>query len=139
MKVASKIVFGLGLFTFVAAAIYGGTAHERTGAVLLLIVSIALFYIGLVAKGAAREAEDLEPEQQVSALQEQPEEEEEIGPTIWPFAFSLAAVGIVLGMVVARWLLVVGVVVFAASVVGWFRDIRRQHTPPDGGHVTAPR
>ncbi len=139
MKVVSKIAFGLGLFIFAAGAVYGVTAHERTGAVLLLIVSIAFFYIGLAARGAAREGEDLEPEQQASALEEKQEEEEEIGPTIWPFAFSLAAVGIVLGLVVARWLLVVGGIVFAASVVGWFRDIRRQHAPPEGGHVTAPR
>ena len=50
-----------------------------------------------------------------------------VGPTIWPFVFSLAAAVLVLGIVVARWLLVAGSVVFVASALGWFVDVRRQN------------
>ncbi len=52
---------------------------------------------------------------------------EHVGPTIWPFAFSLAAIGFVLGIVVARWLLIAGAALFVASAAGWFVDVRRQH------------
>jgi len=53
--------------------------------------------------------------------------EENIAPTIWPFGFSLAAVALLLGLVLVRWLLIAGALMFIASAAGWFTDVRRQH------------
>jgi hypothetical protein len=46
--------------------------------------------------------------------------------------FSLAAVGLALGAIVSRWLIVVGGVLFIAAGVGWFMDVGRQWG--HGGH-----
>jgi len=109
------------------------TAHERTGSTLLVILSICLFYIALVARGGAR-ADDAG--EALSPAPEEAEAEAIIAPTIWPFAFSLAAMGLVLGVVVARWLLVVGGALFLACAAGWYRDIRGQHAHRSGpGHA----
>lgn len=139
MKVASRITFGLGLFLFVDSLIYFFTAYERTGAALLFIVSLALFYLTLVTRGAAKGAEELSEEETPSASEEKAEEEAVVGPTIWPFGFSVAAIGLVLGVVLSHWLLVLGGIFFAASALGWFTDIRRQHAHMDHGDPAAHR
>ncbi|HCO04194.1 MAG TPA: hypothetical protein DIT48_12685 [Actinobacteria bacterium] len=128
MKITSRVAFGLGLFVLTAGAVYGLTAHERTGATLLLILAIGFGYLGLVMRGAARAGDE-----SASAPEGSVHEEEVVGPTIWPFGFSVAAVGLVLGVVVNRWLLIVGGVAFAVCCLGWFKDIRRQHAPASGG------
>ena len=131
MKVVSRVAFFLSVFLLGDAGVYWFTAHEPTGASLLLIASIAFGYISLITRGASRRAERVSGSQQPAGLQQAEEEEEEhILPTIWPFGFSLAAVALVLGVVVQRWLLVVGGLLFAASAVGWFNDVRHQHVHP---------
>jgi hypothetical protein len=51
-----------------------------------------------------------------------------VHPTIWPFAFSIAALALVVGAVVATRVLVpLGLAVFAAAAVGWFAEVRRAH------------
>jgi hypothetical protein len=115
------VAASLGLFVLVAGLILWFTAHERTGATLLVILSIGLFYIARVTRGGAHPAEEgTSAASEVGA-------EEAVAPTIWPFGFSVAAVGLVLGVVVARWLLVVGGALVVACGAGWYRDIRRQH------------
>jgi small-conductance mechanosensitive channel len=51
-----------------------------------------------------------------------------VGPTIWPFVFSIAAIILAFGIALTRWLLPVGGVLFVAAAVGWFLDIRGQTT-----------
>jgi len=136
VRIISRVAFGLGLFVLVAGLVLWFTAHERTGSTLLVILSLGLFYISLVARRGA--GGDGDASEAISPATEQAEEGEEatIAPTIWPFAFSLAAVGLVLGVVVARWLLVVGGVMFLACATGWYGDIRRQHAHrPEPGHA----
>jgi hypothetical protein len=60
------------------------------------------------------------------------EAEAHVAPTIWPFGFSIAAVLLALGLVVSRWLLAVGGVLFLLAAVGWFRDVARQHQHAGG-------
>ena len=49
-----------------------------------------------------------------------------VPPTIWPFAFSLAALALVVGAVIATRVLVpLGLALFAAAAAGWFADVRR--------------
>jgi len=51
-----------------------------------------------------------------------------VPPTIWPFAFSIAALALVVGAVVATRILVpLGLALFVAAAIGWFADVRRTH------------
>ena len=49
-----------------------------------------------------------------------------MGPTIWPFVFSLGAIALALGAIIGPWLLAIGGVVSAIAAVGWFVDVGRQ-------------
>ncbi len=126
MRVAALVVFRLAAFLAAAGLVYAVTSHEPAGGSLVLVAAICFAYVGLILRAAVRGAG---PEaQEADAAEDGAEAEmEHVGPTIWPFAFSLAAIGFVLGLVVARWLLVAGAAMFVASAVGWFVDVRRQH------------
>jgi hypothetical protein len=125
VKVTSVVGFALAAFLLAAGGIFYFTSHEATGGLLLTIAAVGSAYVGLVARSAARRAEGGEPAEPVD---EQGEAEETINPTIWPLVISLAALGIVLGVVLAKWLLILGILLFLLSGVGWFNDIRRQHS-----------
>jgi Cytochrome c oxidase subunit IV len=119
------------VFLLGAAGVFWFTAHEPTGATLLLVTSIGFGYVSLVLRGAARRAERLAGGRQKAAIEQaEVEVEENIAPTIWPFGFSIAALTLLLGAVLVHWLFVVGAVLFVASAAGWFNDIRRQHAHP---------
>ena len=132
MKVGSRVAFSLSVFLLVTAGVYWFTAYEPIGGSLLAVGAVGFTYIGLVSRAAARRAERVEASEQPLVTEEKAEVEEHITPTIWPFMFSVAALGIVLGVVVARWLLILGGLVFVASAAGWFNDIRRQHAHVEG-------
>jgi len=74
----------------------------------------------------ARRAE-LSEEEGAAHTEEAAPELDHVGPSIWPFGYSVAAVVLASGLVVARWLVAVGAVLFLTATVGWFVDIRRQH------------
>ena len=124
MKVVSTVVLRLAVFLAAAGLVYAVTAREPAGSSLILVGAAAFAYVGLILRAAAREA---------GGQADEPAEPEHVGPTIWPFVFSIAAIGLVLGVVVARWLLILGSAVFVASAIGWAVDVRRQHA---GGHGT---
>lgn len=134
MKPVSRVAFALSAFLLVAAAVYWLTAYEDQGATYLLITGVAFGYVGLVARGAARHAERADPEVQPTAVEEQEAEEEQVLPTAWPLAFSLGAILLVLAVVVARWIVILAVIAFAAAALGWMRDVRQQHAGADAGH-----
>jgi len=119
MKVVSTVVLRLALFMAAAGLVYAVTAREPAGSSLILLGAAAFAYVGLILRAASRGAG--------GQADEYPAEPEHIGPTIWPFAFSIAAIGLVLGVVVARWLLVLGSAAFVASAIGWAVDVRHQH------------
>jgi hypothetical protein len=133
MKVGGAVAFALSAFLLVTAGVYWFTAYEPIGGSLLAIGAVGFAYIGTVSRAAARRAARVEQPDQTLATEEEAEAEEHVTPTIWPFMFSIAAVGIVLGVVVAKWLLILGGVVFVASAAGWFNDIRRQHAHAEEG------
>jgi len=136
VKITARVALGLSAFLLAAGLVYAFTSFERQGTVQLLVTTAAFGYVGFILWGAARKAERVPAEETPSALHEQGIEEDVVAATIWPFGFSLAAIGIVLGVVVAHWLLIVGGVLFAASVLGWMREVRRQHGST--GHHAAP-
>jgi hypothetical protein len=126
VRLSIRLLFGLSGYLLLAAAVYllisyGGASRDLAGPALMGIAAVAFGYVGLVLRAAARRADRAAAEPQATTLVHVP-------PTIWPFAFSIAALALVIGAVVATKILVpLGLAVFAAAAVGWFADVRRAH------------
>jgi hypothetical protein len=117
MKPLSRICLGLAIFLAVTGTVYGLTSHEPAGTMLLAVAAITFGFLALVLRSAARRA----PEE------ESAEEELHIGPTIWPLGFALSGAVIAIGVIVAPWIVVVGVLGFAVCAWGWLREVTRSH------------
>jgi hypothetical protein len=132
MRLATRILFGLSGFLLLAAAVYWtmsytGTAQNRdpAGPALLAVAAVGFGYTGLVLWTAARRA-DREAAAEHAAPGAEHETVAHVPPTIWPFGFSVAALALVVGAVVATKVLVpLGLALFAAAAAGWFADVRR--------------
>ncbi len=125
MRPMARTMVWLAVFLLVDSAVYMATSYEWTGGLLIASTAIAFAYVALVLRGAVRRAAneaEAAPSEQVGAV-----ELDHVGPTIWPAGFAVAAMILVSGAVVARWLLIPGGIVFVAAAVGWARDIRHQH------------
>jgi hypothetical protein len=125
MRVAMRLAFAFAAFLLVAGVVYYVSSQEWRGSVMLLVLAISFLYVGLVFRGAVRRAS--------AAGTPQPTTEEElepvVGPTIWPFVISVAAILVVVGVVVVRWVLIPGAILLIGSAAGWFGDIRQQWRP----------
>ena len=121
MKPLSRICLGLAIFLAVTGTVYGLTSHEPAGTMLLLVAALTFLFLFLVLRSAAQRSPEEEPE----------EEELEIGPTIWPFGFALSGAVIAIGVIVADWIVVVGVLGFAVCAWGWLREVTRSHAAHD--------
>ena len=132
MRLATRILFGLSGFLLLAAAVYWtmsytGTAQNRdpAGPALLAVAAVGFGYTGLVLWAATRRA-DREAAGEHAAAGAERATVAHVPPTIWPFGFSIAALALVVGAVVASKVLVpLGLALFAAAVAGWFADVRR--------------
>ena len=132
MRLATRILFALSGFLLLAAAVYWtmsytGTAQNRdpAGPALLAVAAVGFGYTGLVLWEAARRAD-----REAAADRAAPGAEQatvaHVPPTIWPFGFSIAALALVVGAVVAGKVLIpLGLALFAAAAAGWFADVRR--------------
>ena len=132
MRLATRILFGLSGFLALAAAVYWvmsyqGASRDPAGPALMGIAAVAFGYTGLVLWAAVRRAdreaaaEHATPGPKGATLAHVP-------PTIWPFAFSIAALALIVGAVVATRILVpLGLALFVVAAVGWFADVRRAH------------
>jgi len=132
MRLATRILFGLSGFLALAAAVYWvmsyqGASRDPAGPALMGIAGVAFGYTGLVLWAAARRAdreaaaEHATPGPKGATLAHVP-------PTIWPFAFSIAALALIVGAVVATRILVpLGLALVVVAAVGWFADVRRAH------------
>jgi threonine/homoserine/homoserine lactone efflux protein len=132
MGTVSRIWLALAGFLAVAGVVYGLTSHEVAGAPLLLVGGATLAYLGLVLGSEARRAarpggSEASSEAEAGAGPGAPLEVPHVGPTIWPFGFSIAAVLLAVGFIVSRWILIVGVLAFAVSAAGWLRDVAHGH------------
>jgi hypothetical protein len=119
MKWLSRILFGLGVFLFVAGGLYALTAHEPAGAINLIISAITSLFLAFVLRLIARSDEE-------DAM----EEEVHVGPTIWPFGFAIAGVLLVLGAIVSPWIFIAGGAAFIVAASGWLRAVARSHASP---------
>jgi hypothetical protein len=125
MQVAMRIAVGLAIFILVASGVYWVSSYEWRGSVMLIVLGIALAYLFLVFRGARRRAS-------LPATPETVEEEEaeaNVGPTIWPFVFSLAAVLLVVSVVGLHWVVIPGAILLIGAAAGWFLDIKHQWHP----------
>src|SRR5438552_2598518 len=125
MTVGRRIALGLAAFLAVTGIVYALTAYEWRGTVLLLVFVVSFSYVGLVLRGAWRRA-SVPVTQETMAPEELSVESEHIGPTIWPFVFSIAALLLVVGLVGIHWVLIPSGIVFVGAGAGWFLDIKRQ-------------
>ena len=123
MGVISRITLALAGFLLIASAVYGFTSHEFAGAGLLFVGSATFCYLGLVARSAARGGWPGDDEDAEAVA----EELEVAAPTIWPLGFSISALLLVLGLIVSKWILLLGVPAFAVSAAGWLREVARAH------------
>jgi hypothetical protein len=132
MRLAIRLLFGLSAFLVLAAAVYllmsyGGANRDLAGPALMAVAAVAFGYVGTVLRAAARRADRAAAEQAAGAGP-RAATLVHVPPTIWPFAFSIAALALVIGAVVATKVLVpLGLALFAGSAVGWFTDVRRAH------------
>jgi hypothetical protein len=113
----SRVCIGLAAFLAVAAIVYGLTSHEPAGTMLLSVAAITFGFLFLVLRSAAQRSPEEEPE----------EEELQVSPTIWPLGFALSGAVIAIGVIVAPWIVVVGVLGFAVCAWGWLREVTRSH------------
>ena len=132
MRLATRILFGLSGFLASAAVVYWvmsyhGASRDPAGPALMGIAAVGFGYTGLVLRAAVRRA-DREAAAEQAAPGPKGTTVAHVRPTIWPFAFSVAALALVIGAVVASRILVpLGLALFAAAAVGWFADVRRAH------------
>jgi hypothetical protein len=122
----ARIALGLALFLVAAGLVYGITSKEYIGASLLLIAAAGFAFMGLVIRRAMRAS--------AAGEHEGEEVEPHVGPTIWPFVLSLAAVVVGMGTIITPWLIVVGAAILAVAAVGWFADVGRQWEHSDRAH-----
>jgi len=123
-----RIAMGLGAFLAVTGTVYAVTAYEWRGTVLLLVCAVSFTYVGLVLRGAVRQA-SVPVSEETIAPEQLSVESDHIGPTIWPFVFSIAALLVVVGLVGAHWVLIPAAILFIGAGTGWFLDIKRQWHP----------
>jgi hypothetical protein len=132
MRLLTRILFGLAGFLLSAAAVYWlmsyrGAGRDPAGPTLMAVAAIGFGYTGLVLWAAARRA-DREAAAEQTAASPEGATVAHVPPTIWPFAFSIAALALVVGAVAAtRILIPLGLALFAAAGVAWFADVGRAH------------
>src|SRR4029450_2642411 len=107
MRLATRILFGLSGFLLLAAAVYWTMSYQGAGRDPAGPALPGAGAVGHAAPGA---------EQTTVA---------HVPPTIWPFGFSIAALALVVGAVVATKILVpLGLALFVAAAGGWFAGAR---------------
>lgn len=126
MGLTARICLSLSAFLLVAGTVYGLTSHEHAGTTMMLVASATFCFLGLVTRSIARREAGAEPPEH--------EAEIEVPPTIWPFAFALSAVLLMLGIIATAWLAIVGGILFLLSAAGWVRDVTRARAHADTAH-----
>ncbi|HEY1318684.1 MAG TPA: cytochrome c oxidase subunit 4 [Streptosporangiaceae bacterium] len=125
MTLFSRIFLGLGSFLIVMGIIYGLLSKEYEGLTeMLTVAGGALVVGGYLARVVQRARAAVAS--QAAGVGSASDDEPHVPPTIWPLVFALSTIGIVLGSLGPRWVLVVGAVVLVISLVGWSLDVRQQ-------------
>jgi hypothetical protein len=126
MTLFSRIFMGLGAFLIGMGIIYGLLAREYEGLTEMLTVAGGALVIGGYLARVVQRARAAVAAQAAGAGPGAADSEPHVPPTIWPLVFAVSMIGVVLGSVGPRWILVAGAVVLVASLVGWSLDVRQQ-------------
>jgi hypothetical protein len=132
VRLYARVALLLGAFLLAAGLVYGTTSHEWIGSVELLVAGAGFTFVGLYARWALRAAGRVtrdagaEPGEVAAHPPASSPPIEEVRPTIWPLVFSLAGAGIIAGILVSHWILLVGGVLAVAAAAGWFLEVLRQ-------------
>jgi cytochrome c oxidase subunit IV len=135
VKVFGRIGLVFGVFFVIMGALYGITNKEYEGFPLLLMTAggFTILAVWALRRFARAERETGDEGEEVG--------EPHVGPTIWPLVLALSAIAFVLGVLGAKWLFVLGGVLFVVAAAGWFVDVRRQwqHSSADAHAMEAPK
>jgi hypothetical protein len=165
MSLFSKLFGAFGVFLVVAGVVYGVIAGDYEGLTLSLTVAGGALLFGGYASSALRRARTTlgsatestatsaddsatpatsrTPTQPATQTRTPPaaeaaaDAEPHVGPTIWPLVFAVSAIGLVVGAVAVRWVLLPGAILFVLAGVGWVLDVHRQwhhHAAGLSGH-----
>lgn len=153
MKLFSWLFLALGAFLLLSLAIYAWHSREYEGMLLYITVAVGALIVGGYGTSVVRRSRAVlteSPTDVKPATDESPGmaihpavepdlelDEPHVGPTIWPLVFAVSAIGIVIGTVGNRWVLVPGGILFLVAAAGWVRDVHRQwHHHALGLHAT---
>lgn len=122
------MVFGIGVFFFTPIAVIYGllSSWEPVGTVgLFLLVGLSALVAGYLWITSRRM--DERPEDNPQALiEEGAGEQGEFSPhSWWPLPLALAAAVVFTGLVIGWWMVYVGMVMGAVSLVGWVYEYYR--------------
>jgi len=122
MRLMSRIFVWLGVFLIVTGVAYGLHSGEYEGPTLILAAAGGALLIGGYLVQGVQRASAAAADQPSSAAGEEPH----VGPTIWPLVFALSMIGLIVGAVGSRWVLVVGAALLVVAGAGWVLDVHRQ-------------
>ena len=150
-QVAARIFLPIGVFGLIAGLLlflgYGDDAKgaKLQGGLILATFALACTYLFIALRGAKGSPDDhvyadasgvtLEP-----TVPDPPVDLETLhlpGPSIWPAAYSVAAVLLVVGLVMDYTVALAGVVGLVACTVGWGVESVKEYRATLGGHSTA--
>jgi len=125
MTLFSRITLSLGAFLILAGLVYALITYEWEGVTLIFTVAGGALLVGTYLGRAVQRAHSwlaAQPAGATAAAGTEPH----VAPTIWPLIFALSMIGLVIGAVESRWVLIAGGVVLVVALAGWSLDVRRQ-------------
>ncbi len=131
MKTNIKVFFAWAIFSFMVVTSYWFAAHEPAGAFFLLFMTISPLFIAtyFLLKGRNLERAEDQPEASHSA-----EAGVAVGRfpegSLWPAVMGLGCAVGVEGFIWGRWLLVLGILLFIAAMIGMTRESHFRTPPP---------
>jgi hypothetical protein len=125
-SVPRRVFLTIGSLLAVIAVIYGSTAYEEAGTVMLALAAVLALWFGSYLWIKQREAATAADAATDPPIQEAFEEDYLPHASIWPFVMGLGAATIANGLVLGIWVLVPGVMIMAIGVGGWVAQTRRR-------------
>jgi cytochrome c oxidase subunit IV len=120
-----RVFLAVGAFVLVLGGIYGGTAYEEAGTVMLIVAGLLSLWIGAYLWLRSRTPGPVGAAEAAAAPR--PEEAPYLPhASVWPFTIGLGAATIANGLVLGTWLIVPGALVMILGIAGFVRQTRRR-------------
>ena len=126
MRMEARVFGVVTIFFLIVTPIYWLLSHEVTGTVALVVTFLLglllTFYLGFIASRLPPRPEDRND----AEVYEGAGEVGFFSPhSVWPLFVAASAAMVFLGLVIGWWLVIIGVPLLAASVVGWVFEYYR--------------